>query len=82
MPQDQHRVTDVEAVLFTFTQCLSQHYYQLNHKITWSFVTMLGPKVMLSSSVGLEPADPKLTLVKGQGSRLTHPMLITALLHF
>ena len=51
LPQDQHRVTDEEGGSLIHSMF-----------ITWSFVTMLCPKAMLSSSVGFEPADPRPTL--------------------
>ena len=41
----------------SFTQSLSQQYYQFNQKVTWSLVIRLGPKALLSPSIGFESAD-------------------------
>ena len=79
MPQDKHWANDEEAA--SLTLCLPQHYYCFYQKVTWSLITRSGPKALLSPSVGFEPADPKTTLGNWQGGRLTHLMLITALLH-
>ena len=40
-----------------------------------------GPKALLRPTVGFELFDPKLTLGNLQGCRVTHLMLITALLY-
>ena len=49
-------------------------------KVTWSFITGAGPKVLMSPSVGFELVDPRATLSKWQRARLVYAISITALL--